>query len=56
MISSDPFSDFVHESRKETERASIIMNKESVDSGFCLKAKGGKKAIDRLVKILNEAV
>jgi hypothetical protein len=56
MKSSDPLSEFVHEGRKETERASVVMRKESGDSGFCLKAKGGKKAIDKLVKILNEAV
>jgi hypothetical protein len=52
----DPLSQFVQESRKETERASEVMRKESGDSGFCLRAKGGKMAIERLVKTLNEAV
>ena len=54
--SSDPLFRFVQDSHTETERASVVMKKESGDAGFCLKAKGGKKAIDRLIKTLNEAV
>jgi hypothetical protein len=53
---TEPFSEFVRNGRKESQRASIVMKKESGDSGFCLRAKGGKKAIDELVRTLNEAL
>jgi hypothetical protein len=49
-------SQFVRSSRQERERASVDLRKEVGDTGFHLKAKGGKTAIDELIKKLNEAL
>jgi hypothetical protein len=56
MNRSDCISEFVYEGRKESERAEVVFRKEFGDSGFCLKAKGGKKAVEKLINILNEAL
>lgn len=51
---SDPLSAFVEEGRKEKgERAYLKMAKSVDGAGFCLKCKGGKKAVDKLGKIMN---
>jgi len=55
-MTSNPISDFIHNSRKEKERASVDLRKEVGDTGFHLKAKGGKRAIDELIRALNEAL
>jgi len=53
----DPLiSDFIHNSRQEKERASVDLRKTVRDAGFHLHAKGGKRAIDELIKKLNEAL
>lgn len=51
---ADPLQDFVEESHKEKERASLQMKKVVGGAGFCLRAKGGKKAIDKLAEIMNK--
>ena len=56
MVISDPISDFVRNSRKEKERASVDLKKEIGDAGFHLRAKGGKRTISGLIKALNEAL
>lgn len=53
---ANPISDFVHNGRQEKERASVDLRKEVRDAGFHLKATGGKKAINELIRALNEAL
>lgn len=47
----DPLSDFVEESHSE-----LSMRKEKDGVGFCVRAKGGKKAIAKLEKLLGEVL
>jgi hypothetical protein len=54
MKDKDPISAFVEEGRKEKgERVCLKMSKSVGGAGFCLKCKGGKKAVDKLAKIMN---
>ena len=55
-MTSDPLQDFVRNGHQEKERASVDLKKEVGDAGFHLHAKGGKRAIDGLIKALNEAL
>jgi hypothetical protein len=52
----NPVLDFVRNNRQEKERASVDLKKEIGDAGFYLRATGGKRAIDELIKKLNEAL
>ncbi len=50
----DPLSEFVSASRKEKgERTELKMQKIQGDAGFCIKAKGGQKAIRKLAEIMS---
>lgn len=52
---SDPLSDFVAEGRKEKgECVTRIMKKEVDGAGFCLKARGPKKALAKLFADLDK--
>lgn len=54
MPPMDPLSDFVEESRSEGPRSELSMRKEKDGAGFCVRAKGGQKAIAKLEKVLGE--
>jgi len=52
---ADIISDFVAESHAEPgPRSELSMRKEKDGAGFCVRAKGGRKAIARLEKMLGE--
>lgn len=54
MKDKDPLSAFVEEGRKEKgERVCLKMSKSVNGAGFCLKCKGGKKAVAKLAEIMN---
>jgi hypothetical protein len=54
-MTEDLVTKFVEDSRKEKgNRVSATLRKEEGDAGFCLKVRGGKKAVDAFVKAMNE--
>jgi hypothetical protein len=54
-MAEDPVSQFVEDSHKEKgQRTKLVMKKELGGAGFCVRASGGKKAMDALAKTLNE--
>ena len=51
---SDAISDFVEQSHTEQgQRTELRMRKEMDGAGFCIRAKGGKEAIEQLAEALN---
>ena len=55
MPPMDPLSDFVEESHSEEgARSELSMRKVKDGAGFCIRAKGGQKAIAALEKILGD--
>ena len=51
---SDAISDFVEQSHTEQgQRTESRMRKEMGGAGFCIRAKGGKGAIEKLAEALN---
>jgi hypothetical protein len=50
----DPLSEFVQNGRKEKDRASVDILVEDGDCGFHLRAKGGKKALEKLIGTLTK--
>jgi hypothetical protein len=53
-MKTDLISKFVDDSRQEKgERVELNMRKEVNGAGFCIRGKGGQKAIDALRKALD---